>query len=100
MKKKIVIPTQNGKLSDEITDSTLFNLFELENNYVIGAEQKKIENMAVNNIFLWLSLHKVNELYIVDMPNDQKNKLLSLGIVVKTKQELIHDDFFNHFEFR
>ena len=99
MKKKIAIPTQNGKLSSEITESTLINLFELENNYVVGAKQEKVGNMAVKNVFLWLSSQDVNEFYVENISNDQKEKLLSLGISVKTKQELTDNNFFNCFAF-
>ena len=99
MKKKIAIPTQNGKLCGEITDSTLINLFELENNYVVGAKQKKLENMSVKNVFLWLSSQEVSEFYVENIPNDLKKKLLSLGITVKTKQELADNKLFNSFVF-
>lgn len=99
MKKKIAIPTQNGKLSNEITESTVFNLFELENNNVVGVEHKKLKSSSANHTFLWLIAQSVTDLYIGEISKELKTKLTSFGIIVKTANELSENSFFNRFVF-
>ncbi len=99
MKKKIAIPTQKGKLSKGISEHTMFNIFEMENGKVVRFEQEKPKEVSFNYTSLWLSCKKITELYIDEIADELKEMLVRLGIIVKQKEELATNEFFNRLIF-
>ncbi len=99
MKKIIAIPTQKGKLSKGISNNTLFNIFEMEDGKVVRFEQEKPDHVNSNYASLWMSWKRITELYIDEIADDLKEMLVRLGIIVKQKDELSDNDFFNRFVF-
>ncbi len=97
--KKIAILTQKGKLSTEISTETTFNIFEMENDNVVGVEQDKITNSTDSHISLWLKTKRITELYIEEINAELKKILIQTGIIVKEKEELTNNQFFNGFVF-
>ena len=99
MKKRIAIPTQKGKLSKGIQQDTTFNIFEIEDEKVVRVEQTVPDIITTNYTSLWLYYKRVTMLYIEEINHDLKNKLKRLGIIVKSRDELTEDKFFNSFVF-
>lgn len=99
MKKKIAVPTQKGKLSKGISDNTMFNLFDVEDGKVVRFEQGKPEEINFKYASWWMSCKKITELYIDEIADELKEMLVRLGIIVKKKDELSDDEFFNRLVF-
>lgn len=99
MEKKIAIPTHEGKLSKGISINTTFNIFDLEEDNVVKVEQVQIKHATANYISLWLKTKRVTDLYIEEISSELKSKLNQFGIIVKEKDELSNNKFFNKFVF-
>ncbi len=99
MIKKIAVPTQKGKLSKGISESTMMNVFEIVDGKVVRVEQEQLSDISFNYTSWWMFCKKITELYIDEIAEELKEMLTQLGIIVKRKDELSDNDFFNHFVF-
>lgn len=98
-RKKIAILTQKGSLSRGIQDNTTVNVFELEDEKVVGVENIRLENTTNNYFSLLMALKEVGIVYLQTISNDLRRLLETIGIKTKCADETIDDKFIKQFIF-
>ncbi len=99
MNKIIAILTKKGLLSNGIQEDADLNIFELEEDKVVGYEKVKINNEENSYFFTLLRSKKINLLYMNTIANDLKYLIEKIGITIRFKEECDDDKFLNAFIF-
>lgn len=99
MNKIIAILTRKGLLSNGIQEDADLNIFQLEEDKVVGYEKVKIDNKEHSHFFTLLRSKKINLLYMDTLANDLKHLVEKIGITIRFKEECDDDKFLNAFIF-
>ncbi|HCO67714.1 MAG TPA: hypothetical protein DIT04_08180 [Dysgonomonas sp.] len=99
MKKRIAVLTQKNSLSRGIQNNTTVNVFELEDEQVVGVENFKLENPTDNYFSLLMALKEVCIVYMQSINKDLRRLLETIGIKTKCADETNNDKFIQQFIF-
>jgi len=99
MKKRIAVLTQKNSLSRGIQENTTVNVFELEDEKVVGVENITLENPTNNYFSLLMAMKEVCIVYMQSMSNDLRRLLETIGIKAKCADETDNDKFIKQFIF-
>lgn len=100
MKQKVAILTQKGVLSKGLQENTTINIFELENDKIVGVENVLLEETSEVKFSFMMCLKQVSIIYTESITNSLKKVLQTIGISIKCKDELNDDQFIALFEFK
>lgn len=99
MKRRIAVLTQKNSLSRGIQENTTVNVFELEDEKVVGVENIILETPTNNYFSLLMAMKEVCTVYMQTMSNDLRRLLETIGIKTKCADETDNDKFINQFIF-
>lgn len=99
MKHRIAILTQKGSLSKGLENSTKINIFEFDDNEMVGCENIILNEVNEIQFAFMMVTKNVNIVYVDSISTTFKNLLWIIGIKVKCKDELSNDAFIEHFAF-
>ena len=75
------------------------NIFNLEDDRVVGYENLKIENNEYKNFASLVKKKNINLLYMDTINEDLKKMLKKLGVYAKCKDDCMDDAFIGRFVF-
>lgn len=99
MNKIIAILTKKGLLSNGLEENVDLNIFNLEEDRVVGFETIKVENKDQNYFFSLLKSKNITLLYLDVLANEIKKVIEKIGVTVRFKDECTEDEFLNTFIF-
>lgn len=100
MKKRVAILTQKGSLSKGLQNNTAVNLFELDNDEVVGFQNMNVGEVNENHFSVMMWMKDVSLVYADFISSDLKNMLNDFGISSKSKDNFSDDKFIQHFIFK
>ncbi len=92
---KIAVLFEKDKLSNFGSENSKILIFEIENNFVVGAETiDPGKELNADRLFI-LKKKQVDEIYLSAINDELKEKISLLRMRVKTSDMLVNDKLFN-----
>ncbi len=91
----IVISSREGRLGNPEEAGTKLIMFNLEGDQIVGVHEEVSTGKDSNWLLKWFSLRGINQLYVSTISPLLQQALTGLGIVVKQKEEVADDEFYN-----
>ncbi len=95
----IVISSKKGRLGNPEEPGTKLIMFNLEGDQIVGVHEEVSTGKDPNWLLKWFSLKGINQLYVSTINPLLQQALTGLGIIVKQKDEVADDEFYNRFIF-
>ena len=99
MEQHIAIASNNGHLSNPEIQGTKLITFNLENDQIMGVRDEVPNKRDVWSLVNWFLLNNINKLFASSVSPVLHQSLISLGVVVRQKNEVTNDPFYNRFIF-
>lgn len=94
---KVAIFVRDDKMKRLNINAMHVLIFNLENDKIIGMEDDYLYKKDPNYISLWLITRKIRIIYVQDIDNASRNYFKSIGIAVKTLEDISNDHIFRVF---
>lgn len=92
---KVAVFTKNNELASLHEENIHVIIFNMEEDKVVGVENRILEKHTNHSIINWLYYKSINQIYIMEIDDQVYLELNSKGVKVKTLESLKNDKLYN-----